>query len=244
MAKYVGKPKKYAFFTKEQQAAFEKLNNRQRKYVEFRGQGYSKTNAYKMAGFEGKKAAQAAYIMEKSNKVITELSECMLSQNKVRQLSQEESLINRQIDALAQQEGAEKMLEVVEGADGETARRIQFYRDVMNGKIKTVRRTMRYNAMGERLETKVEEVSDVETKMKARKELDRILGLNQMIDLDKLQVGDITINIVDASKREELADSRNIIDLDPDKVEVIDGESVVVEEDKVERETKAEVVNG
>lgn len=230
------KPKKYACFTSEQQSAYEKLPVRQRKYVEFRGQGYSKTVAYKMAGFDGKVAGQAAYILERRNQVLTELIECIQGQKRVRDLTEQDSAINQQIDALALQDGAEKMMEVIEGADGETARRIQFYRDVMNGKIKTVRKTTRYNAMGEKVESKIEEVSDVETKMKARKELDRILGLNQIADLDKLQVGDITINIVDASKKEELADSRNVVDLDMDKMEEIDGEQVIVQEEKVETE--------
>lgn len=240
MGKVGLKPKKYACFTKEQQEAYEKLAIRQRKYVDFRGQGYSKTIAYKMAGFDGKVAGQAAYLMEKRNAIIAELADCIINQKKVRDLSVQDSAINQQIDALAMQDGAEKMLEVIEGADGETARRIQFYRDVMNGKIKTVRKTTRYNAMGEKIETKVEEISDVDTKMKARKELDRILGLNQLPDLDKLQVGDITINIVDASKQDELADSRNVVDLDPDDMQVIDGEKVLVKEEKTETESAKE----
>lgn len=236
MGKVGLKPKKYACFTKEQQEAYEKLPVRQRKYVDFRGQGNSKTNSYKMAGFDGKVAGQAAYILERRNAVLTELIECIQGQKRVRDLTTQESALNQQIDALALQDGAEKMMQVIEGADGETARRIQFYRDIMNGKIKTVRRTTRYNAMGEKIETKVEEVSDVETKMKARKELDRILGLNQMPDLDKFQVGDITINIVDASKREELEDSRNQVELNPEDVTEIDGEDVIVQEEKVEVE--------
>ena len=96
---------------------------------------------------------------------------------------------------------------------------------------------MRYNAMGALIEKKVEEVSDVDTKMKARKELDKILGLNQLIDIDKVQMGDITINIVDASKQDELEDNRNSIELNPDDVKIIDGEKVVVQEEKVERES-------
>lgn len=237
MTKVGLKPKKFACFTKEQQEAYEKLTNRQKKYVEFRGQGYSKTQSYKMAGFDGKVATQAAYILERRNTVLPELISCIQGQKKVRELSQQDSALNQQIDALAMQDGAEKMLEVIDEADGETARRIQFYRDVMNGKVKTVRKTVRKNAMGEIIETKVEEVSDVETKMKARKELDRILGLNQLPDLGKLQVGDITINIVDASKREELADSRNTIELDPNDVQVVDGQEIIVEEEKTETET-------
>ena len=239
MGKVGLKPRKYACFTKEQQEAYEKLPLRQRLYVDFRGEGNSKTNSYKMAGFEGKTAGQAAYLLEQRNGVIAELVKCIQGQTKVKQLSQEDSAINQQIDALALQEGAEKMMEVIEGADGETARRIKFYRDVINGKVKTVRKTMKYNSQGTLMETKVEEVSDVETKMKARKELDRILGLNQMPDLSKLQVGDITINIVDASKKEEISDSRNTVELDPNDVEVINGEQVIVEKDVKETESSS-----
>lgn len=237
MGKVGLKPRKYACFTKEQQEAYEKLPLRQRLYVDFRGEGNSKTNSYKMAGFDGKTAGQAAYLLEQRNEVIAELVKCVQGQNKVAQLSQEDSAVNQQIDALALQDGAEKMMEVIEGADGETAKRIKFYRDVMNGKVKTVRKTMKYNAMGALIETKVEEIADVDVKMRARKELDRILGLNQLPDLSKLQVGDITINIVDASKKEELADSRNIIELDPNNVQVIDGEQVIVEQEVKETES-------
>lgn len=237
MGKVGLKPKKYACFTKEQQEAYDKLPSRHRAYVDYRGQGNSKTNSYKMAGFNGKVAGQAAYILEKRSPTIVPLVDCILAQKQVRDLTVQESQINQQIDALALQEGAEKMLEVIEGADGETAKRIKFYRDVMNGKVKTVRTTMRYNAMGALIEKKVEEVSDVDTKMKARKELDKILGLNQLIDIDKVQMGDITINIVDASKQDELEDNRNSIELNPDDVKIIDGEKVVVQEEKVERES-------
>ena len=237
MGKVGLKPKKYACFTKEQQEAYDKLPSRHRAYVDYRGQGNSKTNSYKMAGFNGKVAGQAAYILEKRSPTIVPLVDCILAQKQDRDLTVEESQINQQIDALALQDGAEKMLEVIEGADGETAKRIKFYRDVMNGKIKTVRTTTRFNAMGALIEKKVEEVSDVDTKMKARKELDKILGLNQLPDLDKLQVGDITINIVDASKQDELEDNRNSIELNPDDVKIIDGEKVVVQEDRVEKES-------
>lgn len=237
MGKVGLKPRKYACFTKEQQEAYEKLPLRQRLYVDFRGEGNSKTNSYKMAGFDGKTAGQAAYLLEQRNEIIAELVKCVQGQNKVAQLSQEDSAVNQQIDALALQDGAEKMMEVIEGADGETAKRIKFYRDVMNGKVKTVRKTMKYNALGTLIETKVEEISDVDVKMRARKELDRILGLNQMPDLSKLQVGDITINIVDASKKEEIADSRNTIELDPNDVQVIDGEQVIVEQEVKETES-------
>ena len=46
-------------------------------------------------------------------------------------------------------------------------------------------------------------------------------------------MGDITINIVDASRKEELQDSRNNPSLDIDKLQNIDGQEVIVEEAEV-----------
>lgn len=235
MGKVGLKPKKYACFTEEEQKAYERLNNSQRKYIDFRGKGYNKVQSYQMAGYTTKNPSQSAYMMEAQNKVIPELVQKLQAQNKARELTEQESALNRQIDALAKQEYAEKTLQTIDGADGETARRIQFYRDIMNGKIKTVRKTVRKNAMGETLETKIEEVSDIETRIKARKELDKILGLNILPNVDNLQIGGITVNIVDASKREELEDSRNAVVLDVDQVEVVDGEQQIVVEEKEEK---------
>ena len=218
MGKVGLKPKKYACFTKEQQEAYEKLPAQQRLYIDYRGSGNSRTSAYQMAGYIAKNSAQSAYLLERRNSNITELIQTLQTQTKARQLTQEESALNRQIDALALQEGAEKALEVIEGADGETAKRIKFYRDVINGKVKTKRTTKKLNALGAVVETRIEEIEDIDAKMRARKELDKILGLQQLPDLGKLAVGDITINIVDASKREELEDSRNVVDLNIDEV--------------------------
>lgn len=222
--------RQYACFTAEQQEAYERLTDKQRKYVDFRGQGNSKTMAYIMAGYnETVNTGQAAYLLEKRSAVVQELVACLQAQKDLRDLSIKESNINRRIDALATQESADKLMEAIESGDSETARRIQFYRDIINGRIKTVRKTTRLDKFGKRIDSKIEEVTDLETKMKARKELDKILGLNTMPDFGSLQMGDITINIVDASKKDELEDSRNDILLSPDDVQVIDGEEVIVE---------------
>ncbi|MBQ2652185.1 MAG: hypothetical protein IJF83_01385 [Methanobrevibacter sp.] len=237
MSKVRLKPRRIACLTDEQQTYYESLAVRQRKYVDFRAQGYSKSQSYRMAGYEGNNIGQAAHNLEANNKGIAELIQTMLAVKQAKDIveNNEESAINRKIDALALQDGAEKALEVVEGADGETARRIQFYRDIASGKIKTVRKTVQKNAEGAVLKTTIEEISDIDTRIKARKELDKILGLNSIVDLDKLRVGDITINIVDASKKEELEDSRNKVFLDPDSVEIIDGEQVVEVQDVEEK---------
>lgn len=235
MGKVGLKPKKYACFTVEEQEAYEKLNNMQRKYVDFVGMGHSKRQSYQMAGYSSKNPSASVGVMENQKPIIRQLCAKLQTQNRARELTEAESALNRQIDALAMSENAEKTLQVIDNADGETARRIQFYRDIMNGKVKTVRKTIKKNAMGAIVETKIEEVSDIETRIKARKELDKILGLNILPNIDNLQIGGITVNIVDASKKEELADSRNTVNLDVDQVEIVDGEEQIVVEEKEEK---------
>ena len=84
---------------------------------------------------------------------------------------------------------------------------------------------------------KFEYLDDIETRIKARKELDRILGLNEIVDVASLQMGDITINIVDASKRDALEDKSNHVELEDKDMVILDegednGEKRQTEEDK------------
>ena len=92
-----------------------------------------------------------------------------------------------------------------------------------------MRVTKRYNSLGSLVDKKVVEADDVDVRMRARKELDNILGLTTIPDLSRFQMGDITIHIVDASKKDELADSRNKVDIS-DSLDTIYGETVIVEE--------------
>lgn len=219
--------KRYACFTVDEQKAYEGLNERQRKYVDFRGQGYGKAQSYKMSGYGAGNASQAAWIMERDNKVMGDLIERLLANRRAKELTEKESLLNRQVDALALQDKAEKLLQTIDGADGETARRIQFYRDILNGKIKSYKKTTTKDESGKIKQVKIEEVDDVDVRIKARKELDRILGLNMLPNIDNLQIGGITVNIVDASKKEELEDERNRVVLETKDFVVEDGQGTV-----------------
>lgn len=234
------KIKKYACFTPEQQDAYAHLPITRRKYVDFRGEGHTKRDAYVMAYGSSNKASQKGYIVEHSSSVIQELIETIQNNMKgkkaAKNITDPDSEFNKQMDAMATQEFGDKLQEAVEQHDPSTMERLKFYRDIMNGKIKTVRKTQRLNALGAVIETKIEETSDIETRIKARKEIDRILGLTNLPDMGSLQMGDITINIVDASKKDELEDSRNTVVLDIDKQEEINGEKVVVVDDVVEQE--------
>ena len=220
------KPRQYSCFTVEQQRAYNNFPWRARRYIDYRGEGNTKAASYRLAGFSTKYAAQGGNSLERKP-YVAELIQAIAGQRQVRQLSEEDSNINKQIDALAIKGSADKLQQVVDNGDHETAERIKFYRDIINGTIKTIRKTKKYN--GEKVLTgiTVEEVSDINVKVQARKELDKILGLNQSIDFGQITSGNFTFNFVDASNKEELDDSRNKIVLDPSEVEIIDGEQVI-----------------
>lgn len=226
------KVRRIACYTDEQQKMYEALLPKHRLYVDLRSQGYSKVDSYVGCGYSRGGASQAAANMEKLHPEILELVEVRLRANSVANIFKSGTDISNQVDALATQKSAEEMLDMLNHADAETFKRIKFYREILEGKIKTVKKTTITDDKGKKT-TKVEEISDVATRIQARKELDRILGLNRVVDLGSVQMGDITINIVDASKKEEVADERNNgVMLDPSKeiVEENGDRAVVVEE--------------
>lgn len=111
------------------------------------------------------------------------------------------------------------------------------FRDIAEGKIKTVKRTVYKN--GDKITTKTEYISDVDTRIKARKELDRLLGISALQPLGQISAGgNVNIMIVDASKKDAVEDSRNnpVFMEMQDKTEEVDGEVVIVA-DEEEAET-------
>lgn len=222
------KPRRYACFTSEQQALYDSLTEKERRFVDYRGLGHKKKDAFELAGYSGVNISQSCHNLEKRKPYINDLIAVLQNSKRAKDLFVEGSNTDRDLKLLAQQERTEQMMAVLTGDDGETARRIQLYRDIIAGKIKSVKVTKKYNAQGLMTEKKVEENSDIGMIINARKELDKILGLNTLIDLGSVTTGDITINIVDAGRRDELEDSRNKVFIDPDMVQEIDGEKVLV----------------
>lgn len=215
--------KKIACFTDEQQDAFERLSLKQRLFVEYRARGMTKAEAYKQAGFSSARPIQAAYKLESTNKAIRDLIGVLKKQLTAKDLSDiNNEDANKTLKALASQEKTDKYIDAFSEMDSETAKRVLFYRDIIAGRIKTVKKTTKRNGDGEILQTTVEEISDVSAKVAARKELDKILGLNALPELNTISMGDITIHIVDASKRDELENSANAIRLKDDDITVED----------------------
>lgn len=206
---------KIACYTEAQQEAYEGLTERQRAYVEYRVQGYNKSESYRLAGFGGKNVRQASSVLEKTNPVISDLIETRLNHLVNRSSLDQRAKLEEPTEKGVAVKGSENA--VVTTGDDETVKRIRFYRAVLNGTLKTKKKTTFIDKYGNQ-SVKIEEIDDIETKMKARKELDRILGLNSIVDLDKFQVGSLTVNIVDASNREQLEDPSNRVNIEVDAV--------------------------
>ena len=219
--------KVYSCLTQDEQKYYENMPYKKRKYLDFRVQGYDRAAAYTMAGFTGGNPSQCGYNMEHRDKGLAEIIGIIKRDNVVNTLTEGDNQLSAQIDALAKQKKAENVIDIIQNADGETAERIKFFRDIACGKVKSKKVVKEFDGKNKLIKVKVEEIEDVALRIQARKELDRVLGLNQIVDIGKIDMGDITINIVDASNKNALADSRNKVDIPLDKEEVIiEGEEV------------------
>ena len=226
--------KKYACFSKEQQKAFDKLNAVQQKYVLLRGQGYNRSESYRLAGYkELKYAGQSACKLEKVyHPEMASLIESLQGVAKINEVYENDnSKFNKAVDKkaseppveMAQLVNAEGNLPDPNRLSQDQAEQIQFYRQIANGTIKTERVTKKYDGEGNLISRTVERVSDIDMRIKARKELSRILGIDRVVDIGQIEAGEINITIVDASKRE--TDEK-------DKVVIPEGSYTVVEDEQ------------
>jgi hypothetical protein len=201
MAKF-GDIKKIKCLSPEQQDYYERITPRQRAFIDYRTAGYEKKASYIRAGYKASKsAAQAAWILENRDEGISGIIQTRLDHKMASGIYDPNSAISKQINSAVTKSNTNEILEVVKNASPEVAEQIQFYRNIVSGQIKTIRKTKNTDRNG--IKTyKTETVEDVKAKMDARRELDRILGINKIVDIGSIEMGDITINIVDTSKQD------------------------------------------
>lgn len=203
--------KQYLCFTTEQQQIFDSMPPKQRAFIEYRAKGLDRTAAYTLAGYNGEKKTQAAYVLEK-RPFVKDLIDCLEEQNRIKEVMLAESGVGKDLRAKAVRSETKRALERIEKMSDEAARRVEFYRDIVNGKTKSMKTVLKRDPDGNIIEITQHVMDDTETKMKARKELDRLLGLFQVpSDMESFNMGDITINIVDASKKED-----KVIEIQPE----------------------------
>lgn len=230
--------KRYACFTEEQQKLFDNMTVMQQKYIIFRAQGQTRTEAYTLAGYKPSKfTAQSANAMERYKVPrMIELIEAMsgvgqraslmnpasdASKKIDKRVEKLEKELPPEMDALIPRAKGDEVVPMrpmeVDRISDETAKNIHFYRQIAEGKIKTVRKVTTYDKDGHVTGSRVEETSDIDTRIKAQKELARILGLKEVVELGRATAGNINIMIVDASRK---ADEGAKIDLRKETQEV------------------------
>ena len=226
--------RKYECFNDEQQRQYERLNDKMRAYVDGLGRGLNKSQSIREAGYKAERVAEVARGIEKRYPFVKELAKTILDWNAERDaLAKAEDMEQDIIVHLLNKSGDDAM-KALENNDAEMAKRITFYNKIIDGRIKTTKVIQEVDPRtGAVLKRRVEEVDDVATRIKAREKLDEILGVRTLNSLGKFKVKDITINIVDAGKKDELEDKRNMVDLDVNQVEVVEGEAEPINEEVV-----------
>lgn len=214
--------KRYICFTPEMQDDFDRLPPKHQLFVLYVANGaYSRKGAYVAAGYQDTpNAKKSAYDLEHKIPRFQEFVDALRGQKAVQDAYNPDSDVSKTIDDLAEKElppapivpaevvGTGASLDVTK-LSAEQAARIKFYRDIASGKVKSVKRTKTYDRDNNLTGEKVEEVTDVQAQMRARAELDKILGMNEMLKVGEVKAGSITIKIVDCSNREALEDPRN-----------------------------------
>lgn len=212
----------YDCLTPEQQKYYDSLPIKKQKYIDARAQNYNKAESYRMAGFEGDNASQSANNMERRDVGMAELIKILQEQRIVQSVDVPDSTFNVKINALSKRKEALDLQEKLDSMTPEEADRIKFYRDIANGTRKEKQTTLIYDKHERLVSKKVVIKEDVGLQMQARKEFDKLLGLNQVREVGSLSVGgNVNIMIVNASNEDELNNDANKVNIEIDEDEVI-----------------------
>lgn len=213
---------------------FNKMNETARQYTLSRILGFSKVDSIKNAGSQAKPEmlSSTAKSLEERNPAIEDIVKWGVERTLEGQLFNDGSDFNKSLEEKKKELQMQQLNHATSVMSPTMAESIDFYKRVANGSIKTYRTTERYAADGKTLiEKKVEKIDDVDARMRAREKLDRLLGINAIQNLGQVQVGSISINIVDASKKE---------DEDERKVDFQD-DAIITDETIIEQEPNVEV---
>lgn len=193
----------YELLTKEQINYYDSLNVKNKRYIQYRGAGFGKTEAYVKAGYSPKTAKQSSYGLEKKNPMIAEIVQVLISGKATNTIMNPKSDVSNDLDKREIQARNDLIFKKIKEADPEKIKQIKFYRDIVNGEIISKKTEIKKNRDGDIVESKEMLIDNVDTRIRARKELDKILGIGALIEIGNIESGSVTINIVDASKKDE-----------------------------------------
>lgn len=220
---------------------FNKMNQTGKQYTLNRILGFTKVDSIRAAGSNAKPEmlSSTAKSLEERNPQIEEIVQWGVEHSLESQLNNEKSAFAKTLEGKKAELEMQQLNHATSVMSPNMADSIDFYKKVATGFYKTRKITERYGADGKLIERKKEVIEDVDAKMRAREKLDRLLGINAIQNLGQVQVGSISINIVDASKKE---DDEPSTDFQEDAIvsDVVEGNEIV-EQTVIEHEPQVEV---
>ena len=208
---------------------FNKMNQTGKQYTVNRILGFSKVDSIRAAGSnakEGHSLSGTAQSLEERNPQIQEIVDYAQQNNLEAQLMNDKSAFAKTIEEKKNELQMQQLNQATSVMSPNMAESVDFYRKVVSGNIKSKKTTITYDAKGKEVSRKTEFIEDVGSKMQAREKLDRLLGINAIQNLGQVQVGSISINIVDASKKEP--DEEREVDIQNDAI--IRDETIIEQE--------------
>lgn len=216
------KKMRYDCLTEEQQKYYDSLPIKKRKYIDARAQNYNKADSYRMAGFEGENASQSANNMERRDLAMAQIIEILQKNKIIADVDKPDSNFNASLNAIAKRNEAKNLQEKLDNMTPDEAERVVFFRDIATGKTKAKTTTLIYDKHERLISKKVVVKDDLAIQIQARKEYDRLLGINQVKEVGNISVGgNINITIVNASNEEELENKANNVNIEVPSDEVI-----------------------
>lgn len=191
---------------------FNGLNPKYQKFIIYRGRGLTLENAWVGAGMVKKNARANASSWLKNNPDGQELIKMLQTNNQLKSLNNVDSPISKEI--LDNSQKGLTALQIAKTKTGEEAVSLNFYLDVVRGKIKTTEKTTTTDSEGKQVVKVVEKEPSIQERMKAREKIDQLLGIATFED--KLGQVDLPngmqITIVDVSNKEMKEESNKIMD--------------------------------
>ena len=196
---------------------YNSLNILQKRYVDLRVNGISKSESYKQAGYKTSNPMQAACVLEKRCPNLKVLIDSIKDHDKMAKYELGDNSIFNEI----MNSPESKELNILRTATADEVGRIRFYRDIINGNTKVKVITKTKNDNNELVISKVEiKEPTIQDRINARKELDRILGLKETGNAENKVMGDnnsqtvFNFNVLDTSSTQHQKQDFSIKDND------------------------------
>lgn len=210
------------FIDKSYQEYFNNLNPKYQKFVIYRGRGLTLENAWIGAGLIKKNAKGNASSWLKNNPDAKELIKRIQTNNQLKSLGDSNSVLSKEI--LENSQKGLTAIEIAKSKTGEEAASLNFYIDVVRGKVTSKETTKTTDDSGKITVKEVVKEPTISEKMKAREKIDQLLGIATFSD--KLGQVDLPngmqITIVDVSNKEMKKDESNVLDAEIEEEELED----------------------